>query len=93
MRRAGEAGIALSGLALLRHPDAGPRRRPCDGVVVSFGAPAEHAFGAAVDALCGVLASKAARPSPVLEALPLGDAILSQHLAPDLAASCSESGE
>lgn len=55
MRRAGEAGIALSGLALLRHPDAGPQTPAVDGIVVSFGTPAEHAFGAAVDALCGVL--------------------------------------
>jgi GntR family transcriptional regulator/MocR family aminotransferase len=56
LRRAGEAGIALSGLSLLRHPDAGPETPSTDGVVVSFGTPAEHAFPAAVDALCGVLA-------------------------------------
>jgi GntR family transcriptional regulator / MocR family aminotransferase len=57
MRRAGEAGIALSGLRLLRHPDAGPRVASREGVVVSFGTPADHAFGAAVEALCGVLGS------------------------------------
>jgi GntR family transcriptional regulator / MocR family aminotransferase len=57
MRRAGEAGIALSGLAALRHPDAGPEIPTGDGIVVSFGTPAEHAFNAAVEALCGVLAS------------------------------------
>lgn len=55
MRRAGEAGIALSGLRLLRHPDVGPDIPGADGVVVSFGTPADHAFGAAVDALCRVL--------------------------------------
>jgi GntR family transcriptional regulator/MocR family aminotransferase len=55
LRRAGEAGIALSGLALLRHPDAGPEIPSTDGIVVNFGTPAEHAFGPAVDALCGVL--------------------------------------
>jgi GntR family transcriptional regulator/MocR family aminotransferase len=55
LRRAGEAGIALSGLALLRHPDAGPEIPSADGIVVNFGTPAEHAFGPAVDALCGVL--------------------------------------
>ena len=55
MRRAGEAGIALSGLRVLRHPDAGPDIPGADGVVVSFGTPADHAFGAAVDALCRVL--------------------------------------
>ena len=41
LRRAGEAGVALSGLALLRHPLAGPEIPGTDG--------------AAVDALCGVL--------------------------------------
>jgi GntR family transcriptional regulator/MocR family aminotransferase len=59
IRRAGEAGIALSGLSLLRHPDAGPETPITDGIVVSFGTPAEHAFTAAVDALCGVLSSVA----------------------------------
>ena len=47
--------MALSGLALLRHPLAGPEIPETDGVVVSFGAPAVHAFAAAVDALCRVL--------------------------------------
>ncbi|MBJ7341675.1 PLP-dependent aminotransferase family protein [Mycolicibacterium sp.] len=56
IRRAGEAGIAMSGLSLLRHPDAGPEVPRPDGIVVSFGTPAEHAFPAAVDALCRVLA-------------------------------------
>lgn len=56
LRRAGEAGIGLSGLRLLRHPDADPDIADSDGIVVSFGAPAEHAFPAAVDALCRVLA-------------------------------------
>lgn len=55
-RRAGEAGIALSGLGLLRHPDAGPDVPAPDGIVISFGTPSESAFPAAVDALCGVLA-------------------------------------
>jgi len=57
LQRAGEAGLALSGLALLRHPDAGHELPSSDGIVVSFGTPAEHAFGAAIDALCGVLAA------------------------------------
>jgi GntR family transcriptional regulator / MocR family aminotransferase len=56
LRRAGEAGIALSGLSRLRHPLAGPDVPDADGIVVNFGAPAEHAFGAAIDALCEVLA-------------------------------------
>jgi len=56
MRRAGEAGIALIGLSILRHPQAGPGAER-DGIVVGFAAPPEHAFGAAVSALCGVLAA------------------------------------
>ena len=53
LRRAGEAGIALQGLSRLRHPQADVADR--DGVIVGFAAPAEHAFAAAVDALCDVL--------------------------------------
>ncbi|WP_082939986.1 PLP-dependent aminotransferase family protein [Mycolicibacterium peregrinum] len=57
LRRAGEAGIALNGLSLMRHPLAGPDTPEPDGVIIGFGAPAEHAFGPAVDALCGVLSA------------------------------------
>ena len=63
LRRAGESGIALSGLALMRHPAAGPEMPERDGVIVGFAAPAEHAFGRAVDALRDVLhASGLTRP-------------------------------
>ncbi|MCG7594679.1 PLP-dependent aminotransferase family protein [Mycobacterium sp. PSTR-4-N] len=55
MRRAGEAGIALTGLSILRHPDAAVDQR--DGIVVGYAAPPEHAFGAAISALCEVLAA------------------------------------
>jgi GntR family transcriptional regulator / MocR family aminotransferase len=65
MRRAGEAGIALAGLCRLRHPLAGPDVPAADGVVVNFGAPADHAFGAAIDALCEVLADLNSQPLPV----------------------------
>jgi GntR family transcriptional regulator / MocR family aminotransferase len=53
LRRAGEAGIALQGLSRMRHPLAEGANR--DGIVVGFAAPAEHAFGPAVEALCAVL--------------------------------------
>ncbi|WP_225822551.1 PLP-dependent aminotransferase family protein [Streptomyces naphthomycinicus] len=46
-------GVALDGLAAFRHP-----RSPAaavDGLVVGYAAPAEHAYGAALEALCGVL--------------------------------------
>jgi GntR family transcriptional regulator/MocR family aminotransferase len=56
VRRSRESGVALLGLTQLRHPDAGPEFPASDGVVVSFGSPAEHAFAPAVDALCLVLA-------------------------------------
>ncbi|QIJ62077.1 PLP-dependent aminotransferase family protein [Streptomyces sp. JB150] len=46
-------GIALDGLAAFRHPEA-PMAAP-DGLVVGYATPSEHAYGAALDALCGVL--------------------------------------
>jgi GntR family transcriptional regulator/MocR family aminotransferase len=44
---------------------AGPDVPAADGVVVNFGAPADHAFGAAIDALCEVLAYLNSQPLPV----------------------------
>jgi GntR family transcriptional regulator/MocR family aminotransferase len=55
LRRAGEAGIALQGLSRMRHPLAGPEVPNSDGIIVGFAAPSEHAFAAAVEALCAVL--------------------------------------
>ncbi|MFI2199390.1 PLP-dependent aminotransferase family protein [Streptomyces sp. NPDC020192] len=46
-------GIALDGLAAFRHPQAEPTAG--DGLVVGYAATAEHAYGAALEALCGVL--------------------------------------
>ena len=46
-------GIALDGLAGFRHPETGMEAR--DGLVVGYATPSEHAYGAALDALCGVL--------------------------------------
>ncbi|GGN68882.1 GntR family transcriptional regulator [Streptomyces albiflavescens] len=46
-------GVALDGLAEFRHP-AAVTAAP-DGLVVGYATPAEHAYGAALDALCGVL--------------------------------------
>ena len=46
-------GVALDGLAEFRHPEtdmAAP-----DGLVVGYATPSEHAYGAALDALCEVL--------------------------------------
>ena len=55
IRRAGQAGIALQGLSLMRHPDAGVDVPDTDGLIIGFAAPAEHAFVPAVSALCEVL--------------------------------------
>ncbi|MET9405832.1 PLP-dependent aminotransferase family protein [Streptomyces sp. NPDC002935] len=46
-------GVALDGLAEFRHPEA-VTSAP-DGLVVGYATPAEHAYGAALDALCDVL--------------------------------------
>ncbi|MGV0743166.1 MocR-like pyridoxine biosynthesis transcription factor PdxR [Mycolicibacterium sp. XJ870] len=59
LRRAGEAGIALMGLSIMRHPLAGPEVPDPDGVIVGFGGPAEHAFTPAVEALLNVLRATA----------------------------------
>jgi len=55
LQRAGEANVSLQGLSHMRHPLAGPEVPSPDGIVIGFGTPAEHAFPAAVDALCAVL--------------------------------------
>ena len=58
-------GIALDGLAEFRHPEAGTSAPTGpdgsdgpdgpDGLVVGYATPPEHAYGAALEALCGVL--------------------------------------
>ncbi|MGV0792104.1 MocR-like pyridoxine biosynthesis transcription factor PdxR [Mycolicibacterium sp. XJ1819] len=55
LQRAGEADVRVQGLSLMRHPRAGAEVPAPDGLVVGFGTPAEHAFPAAVQALCAVL--------------------------------------
>ena len=46
-------GVALDGLAGFRHPEA--KGGAPDGLVVGYATPPEHAYAAAVEALCGVL--------------------------------------
>ncbi len=46
-------GLALDGLAEFRHPEA-VMAAP-DGLVVGYATPSEHAYGAALDALCAAL--------------------------------------
>ncbi|MEU9226344.1 PLP-dependent aminotransferase family protein [Streptomyces massasporeus] len=46
-------GIALDGLAVFRHPETD---MPADdGLVVGYATPSEHAYGPALEALCGAL--------------------------------------
>jgi GntR family transcriptional regulator / MocR family aminotransferase len=46
-------GVALDGLGAFRHPETDMAAR--DGLVVGYATPPEHAYAAAVDALCAVL--------------------------------------
>ncbi|WP_327314319.1 MocR-like pyridoxine biosynthesis transcription factor PdxR [Streptomyces sp. NBC_01235] len=57
-------GVALDGLAAFRHPATD--MAPSDGLVVGYATPPEHAYGAALDALCRVLPPNAQR-SPASE--------------------------
>jgi GntR family transcriptional regulator/MocR family aminotransferase len=50
---AARRSIALDGLAEFRHPETGTD--PRDGLVVGYATPSEHAYGAALEGLCGVL--------------------------------------
>ncbi|MFD5131544.1 MocR-like pyridoxine biosynthesis transcription factor PdxR [Streptomyces olindensis] len=46
-------GIALDGLAAFRHPETD--MPAVDGLVVGYATPSEHAYGPALEALCGAL--------------------------------------
>ncbi|GAA2414388.1 PLP-dependent aminotransferase family protein [Streptomyces glaucosporus] len=59
LRAAAREGVAVEGLARFRHPES-PGAGP-DGLVVGYGTPPEHAFAAAVDALCRALAAALGR--------------------------------
>ncbi|MGP4042869.1 MocR-like pyridoxine biosynthesis transcription factor PdxR [Streptomyces sp. 2A115] len=53
VKAAGWQGLALDGLAEFRHPEAAVSAP--DGLVVGYATPSDHAYGAALDALCAVL--------------------------------------
>ncbi|MEV0536958.1 PLP-dependent aminotransferase family protein [Kitasatospora sp. NPDC050463] len=56
LKAAAYRGLALDGLADYRHPRIGLDAMPAaDGLVVGYAAPADHAYQAAVAALCDVL--------------------------------------
>ncbi|MFI8188067.1 PLP-dependent aminotransferase family protein [Streptomyces sp. NPDC085946] len=50
---AARRGVALDGLAGFRHPETD--MPPRDGLVVGYATPPEHAYGAALEALCEAL--------------------------------------
>ncbi|MFE9206632.1 PLP-dependent aminotransferase family protein [Micromonospora sp. NPDC007230] len=50
LRAARMQGLTVEGLGLYRHPDSTMPRR--DGLVIGYGTPPDHAFTAALDALC-----------------------------------------
>lgn len=80
VRAAARQGVALDGLAEFRHPDAadGPEGpdgpdgpggpdtvMPArDGLVVGYATPSEHAYAAALEALCGALPPADAQVPP-----------------------------
>ncbi|WP_029927425.1 PLP-dependent aminotransferase family protein [Nocardia otitidiscaviarum] len=53
LRAAHRLGLALDGFRSYRHPDSAMPRR--DGLVIGYGTPPEHAYAAALDALCRAL--------------------------------------
>lgn len=55
LKAAAWQGVALDGLAGFRHPEAATATAHEDGLVVGYATPSEHAFGAALEALCEVL--------------------------------------
>ncbi|WP_369182142.1 PLP-dependent aminotransferase family protein [Streptomyces sp. Y1] len=56
LKAAAYRGLAVEGLADYRHPAAGPAAMPVvDGLVVGYATPPDHAYPAALAALCAVL--------------------------------------
>ncbi|MEU6239339.1 PLP-dependent aminotransferase family protein, partial [Kitasatospora sp. NPDC047058] len=56
LKAAAYRGLAVDGLADYRHPQTGPDTMPStDGLVVGYATPPDHAYQAAVTALCDVL--------------------------------------
>ncbi|MFE2990477.1 PLP-dependent aminotransferase family protein [Streptomyces sp. NPDC059262] len=53
VKAAAWGGVALDGLSEFRHPEA--TMPHTDGLVVGYSTPSDLAYGAALDALCGVL--------------------------------------
>ncbi|WP_230196235.1 MocR-like pyridoxine biosynthesis transcription factor PdxR [Streptomyces coriariae] len=65
LKAAAWQGVALDGLAAFRHPAAD--MAPQDGLVVGYATPPEHAYAAALDALCRILPPPDGRRGPAPE--------------------------
>ncbi|QJT01012.1 PLP-dependent aminotransferase family protein [Streptomyces asoensis] len=65
LKAAAWQGVALDGLASFRHPATD--MTPEDGLVVGYATPPEHAYAAALDALCRILPPPNGRRRPALE--------------------------
>ncbi|MBO8193998.1 PLP-dependent aminotransferase family protein, partial [Streptomyces oryzae] len=65
LRTLQQADVALDPLSAFHHPAAPTDAQP-PSLVVGYGTPAEHAYAAALDALCGALArcGQASGPTP-----------------------------
>ncbi|MEV7927847.1 PLP-dependent aminotransferase family protein [Kitasatospora sp. NPDC088779] len=56
LQAAARRGLGLDGLADYRHPGIGPEAMPAmDGLVVGYATPPDHAYPAALAALCDIL--------------------------------------
>ncbi|MFE6827474.1 PLP-dependent aminotransferase family protein [Streptomyces sp. NPDC057690] len=62
LKAAAWQGVALDGLAAFRHPATD--MAPQDGLVVGYATPPEHAYAAALDALCRILPPPDGRRGP-----------------------------
>ncbi|MEU9307868.1 PLP-dependent aminotransferase family protein [Streptomyces sp. NPDC048256] len=62
LKAAAWQGVALDGLAAFRHPATD--MAPQDGLVVGYATPPEHAYAAALDALCRILPPPDGRHGP-----------------------------
>ncbi|KQX81946.1 PLP-dependent aminotransferase family protein [Streptomyces sp. Root1310] len=62
LKAAAWQGVALDGLAAFRHPATD--MAPEDGLVVGYATPPEHAYAAALDALCRILPPPDGRRGP-----------------------------
>ncbi|UQX04853.1 PLP-dependent aminotransferase family protein [Streptomyces sp. RerS4] len=69
LRAARRQGLALDGLRTYLHPESS--MTPRDGLVIGYGTPPDHAFAAALDALCLALPDPPQEPAGPDEPVPV----------------------